>query len=515
MSDAQNDAVPATLWFHGSVAAAVDAANSNESILMVCLIQDATEGSESHRFESRFTDDEAMSKLLGLNLVALKLVKNSIDGLMFGQIFPVMVVPALYLIRNGLLVDFMNTTVDRSQMLERIERATEGYSQIPPPPPSLTATAPILTASVPMTNDFVEDTTGSSFALTHQATPHPGLATATAPPITTPPIAATASSSASVTSIPRSRTDQAQELKELMNERKLKREKEEREVHKGNGEQNTEPIVAAKQREKDRRSSSKTLTEAQKELADKQNKKLKDQIEKEKREEAEYKRRVKQSLEEDKARRKAERERTRTAATTAARNNPQSLQGVFKPDMIQAQNAGLAQARNDAASAHVYDTSRLSIRLFDGSSIRNTFKATDTLDHNQEENEGVYNIVQLIPPRTFTDESKMLRDLELCPSATLILKVLKLQKTATSSSAYGVTGDGAVPTLLNYGWSALSLAGKVASSAYSTVSYYNPLGNTASSSSGKGDGNDIAKDSASSKKKDSEISYNGNSTNLE
>lgn len=42
---------------------------------------------------------------------------------------------------------------------------------------------------------------------------------------------------------------------------------------------------------------------------------------------------------------------------------------------------------------------------------------------NQEGDETAYNIAEFIPSRTFTDESKMLRDLELCPSATLVLKV--------------------------------------------------------------------------------------------
>lgn len=136
---------------------------------------------------------------------------------------------------------------------------------------------------------------------------------------------------------------------------------------------------AAKQREIARRSSSKELTDAQRELAEKQNKKLKDKIEKEKREEAEYKKRVKQALEEDKARRKAEKERAQAAAAAAKAQSAPAPEEVLTPSDIRAQNAGLAQARNDAAPALAFDSSRLNIRLFDGSSIRNTFKATDTL----------------------------------------------------------------------------------------------------------------------------------------
>ncbi|KAF8977898.1 hypothetical protein BGZ46_007012 [Entomortierella lignicola] len=488
-------------WFEGSVAAAVEIANIKSSILLVCIVEDSVEGSESSLFERRFVEDRVVSELSGLNLVSLRLVRHSADGMMFSQIYPVMVVPALYLIRNGLLTDFMNSTVDVDQMLERIKKAVTGHFQIPPPPNTI----------VPGSIAPPVDTSGRSNITASSPTATPLLN----PEITLPSTSAISSSSATTSSTSGTMatssvidshhgSDRSQDLKELMKERKMKREKEEKQLYFDH--------KAEKQREIDRRTSTKALTEAQRELAEKQNKKLKDQIEKEKREEAEYKKRVKQALEEDKARRKAEKEAARAAAAVVSGSSTSSQ--ILTPTEIQSQNAGLTQARNDAAPALAYDFSRLNIRLFDGSSIRNTFKATDTLekvrewiDQNSEQSENAYNIVQLIPSRTFTDESKMLRDLELCPSATLVLK-----KIASASSAYGSSGDGAIPTLLSYGWSALSLAGKVASGAYSTASYYNPLSsnNTASNSGNESAaGASRTSSTASSKKKDSEVSYNG------
>ncbi|KAG0014684.1 hypothetical protein BGZ80_010307 [Entomortierella chlamydospora] len=449
------------IWFGGSVAAAVEMANTKGSVLLVCLIQDSTEGSESALFERRFAEERVASELSGLNLVSLRLVRDSADGLMFSQIFP-----ALYLIRNGLLADFMNSSVGVDLMLERIKKAVDGHFEIPPPP---NAQLPEVSSTPNHSNSTPSDITPIQSSNPDTAPQSTGAA---------PPATMATSSTSRTTANPSNANghpvpDRSQDLKELMKERKLKREKEERE--------------AVKQREIDRRSSSKVLTEAQRELAEKQSKKLKDQIEKEKRDEAEYRKKVKQALEEDKARRKAERETARAAAAAAAAvtsGGPVSGE-ILTPAEIRSQNAGLMQARNDAGPSLAYDSSRLNIRLFDGSSIRNTFKATDTLERvrewinqNLDESEYAYNIVQLIPPRTFTDESKLLRDLELCPSATLVLK-----KTPTASSAYGA-GDGAAPTLLSYGWSALSLAGKIASGAYSTVSYYNPLaGNNSAGSS--------------------------------
>ncbi|KAF9284416.1 hypothetical protein BGZ68_004690 [Mortierella alpina] len=505
MTSADAESAPC-IWHEGSVASAVDTANARGSLLLVCLVQDSTAGSESKLFEDRFAEPRTAAELSSLNIVPLKLVKDSADAIMFGQIFPIMVVPSLYLIRNGLLADFLNSAVDADQMLERIKKAAEGHFQIPPPPSQPSAALPT-TPTPPASVQSPETSTPTSPAVVSAEAPSPPTASAAGSSQRLEQQAAPSGTSSGSQST--SKADQAKALKDLMNERKLKREKEERE--------------AAKQREIARRSSSKELTDAQRELAEKQNKKLKDKIEKEKREEAEYKKRVKQALEEDKARRKAEKERAQAAAAATKAQSAPAPEEVLTPSDIRAQNAGLAQARNDAAPALAFDSSRLNIRLFDGSSIRNTFKATDTLqdvrnwiNENQEGDENAYNIVQLIPQRTFTDETKMLRDLELCPSATLVLK-----KTATSSSAYGAAGDGAVPALMSYGWSAISFAGKLASSAYSTAAYYNPLASSSTATS-SGSGSSAITRSAGggqadatgsyvsiSKKKDRETSYNG------
>ncbi|KAG0199414.1 hypothetical protein BGX28_007331 [Mortierella sp. GBA30] len=461
----EDTATPPSIWYGGSVATAVENANARGSLLLVCLVQ-----------------------------------------------VPIMVVPSLYLIRNGLLADFMNSAVDVDQMLERIRKAADGHFQIPPPPTS----AAIPMSPIPSTQQaspsssmasiistepsaVTSEAAGESSSQLASSTSNQGpTSTSPASELSRPVDQHTVSSVSSSASNTTPKADQAKALKELMNERKLKREKEEKEI--------------AKQREKDRRSSSKALSDAQRELNEKQNKKMKDQIEKEKREEAEYKKKVKQALEEDKARRKAEKEKTQAAAAALkTKSTILEPEQVLTPSDIRAQNSGLSQARNDAAPALAFETSRLNIRLFDGSSIRNTFKATDTLEQvrewineNQEEGEKAYNIVQLIPPRTFTDESKMLRDLELCPSATLVLK-----KTAAASSAYGGSDEGAVPTLMSYGWSAFNFAGKLASSAYSTAAYYNPLTSlSAGSASGSEDARRAA-EAGSSKKKDRETSYNG------
>ncbi|KAF9427776.1 hypothetical protein BGZ94_004158 [Podila epigama] len=514
-------------WYEGSVAEAVQTANTNGSLLLVCVVQDNALDSESGQFEARFRKPAVLDTLNKENLISLKLLKDSPDGLMFGQIFPILMVPALYLIRNGLMTDFMNNTVDEDQMLERIQKAVNGHSQIPPPPaailtpvatppvasPAPTPSPEILSPTVSTTTASATSTTviNSSSGISNNNDNNDNNNSSSSSSSSNSPQSSSSSSATTSagpsTSKQAPKVDKAEELKELMRQRKLWREKEERE--------------AAKKRELERRTSSKVLSNAQRELTEKQSKKLRDQIEKDKREEAEYKKRVKQALEEDKARRKAEREKAQAALaasqSSSSLNSPRDPQqypaehDLPSPQIVRAQNSGLLEARNDAAPALACETSRLNIRLFDGSSIRNTFKATDSLEqvrkwiNEAKGDENAYNIVQLIPSRTFTDETKMLRDLELCPSATLVLK-----KITSTSSAYGGAGGGAVPTLLGYGWSAVSLAGKLASSAISTVSYYAGGSGTGSGSEeNSGSSSEIRDDTAAAKKKDRETSYNG------
>lgn len=114
-------------------------------------------------------------------------------------IVPIMVVPALYLIRNGLLTDFMNSTVDESQMLERIQKAINGHSQIPPPPATISSptVAPPLT---PQPSTSTPPSVISSPASPAEAVPTPTVTTHVVEPVS--PAAPSSSSVSSTPSTP-------------------------------------------------------------------------------------------------------------------------------------------------------------------------------------------------------------------------------------------------------------------------------------------------------------------------
>lgn len=86
----------------------------------------------------------------------------------------------------------------------------------------------------------------------------------------------------------------------------------------------------------------------------------------------------------------------------------------------------------------------LSIRLFDGRALKHRFSSSDTLqqvrewvDTNRTDGDQPYTFFQTIPKKTFGagEEQYTLRQLELTPSSTLILKPIANYSTAYSASA--------------------------------------------------------------------------------
>ncbi|KAJ1553577.1 hypothetical protein HK405_007518, partial [Cladochytrium tenue] len=93
-----------------------------------------------------------------------------------------------------------------------------------------------------------------------------------------------------------------------------------------------------------------------------------------------------------------------------------------------------------------YDSSALSIRLFDGSTLRNRFKAEETLKDvrkyiNNEAKVSSFDIFLLYPRTLLTDEAKTLKELDLVPSASLVLRPSSaVAKAYKSRPTTGIAG---------------------------------------------------------------------------
>jgi len=169
-----------------------------------------------------------------------------------------------------------------------------------------------------------------------------------------------------------------------------------------------------KEREKNRREQGKMLMDSKMEREDAERKKMMEERKREQAAAEEHKRVIKAQIEADKAERRARQERAQQATQTSSPSD-----------------AGGSSSSSAITSSGVFsDRVGLSIRLLDGSTIKETFNSGDTLasvrNFIQQHLEGVsaFAIARLLPTHVFTseEEQQTLQQLGLLPSASLVIK---------------------------------------------------------------------------------------------
>ncbi|RCH88797.1 UBX domain-containing protein 4 [Rhizopus stolonifer] len=313
--------------------------------------------------------EEKVIKTIKEDTIALAMQKDSENAKMFGQYYPIQAVPILYFIRQGTIRDFGIETITSQEIIDKIN-----------------ATNTIQTSSVPLTE----------------------TSTTSAPPPQQAPTQVSTEPSSTV-SEEQAEAKKAEMQKQLEKIRKERAEREQRE---------------AKEREIKRRQESKAMQEAQQSQTDKQNKVYFDKIKKERQEDEAHRKRVREQIARDRAEKIAQRtaEKQRLQAREIASSN----------------NSG-----GNINNVNNHEFSNLSIRQLDGSNIRHQFKATDTMStvrewiqQNRTDDTGKpYKLSSQFPTRLFTesDDNTSLTNLNLCPSATMIMKPLKTSPSSSSS----------------------------------------------------------------------------------
>jgi len=200
---------------------------------------------------------------------------------------------------------------------------------------------------------------------------------------------------------PLTEEEKAEQLKKLQERLKAKRaEKEEQEKKE------------AIQREKARRTQGKEMVDAKAKYDEMQMKKIADQRRREKEEDRLAKQKIRDEIEKDKRDRAAKFAKQSTAASPAA--------------------AAAAPAAAPAAAAPKkdYDTCRLQIRLTNGQALTHSFGSKEELaavrlyiEMNRTDGHGPFNLMTSFPRKVFTEQDmeKPLFDLGLVPSAVLIV----------------------------------------------------------------------------------------------
>ncbi|KAI8370614.1 uncharacterized protein BYT42DRAFT_617151 [Radiomyces spectabilis] len=380
-----------TAWFSGPIAEAVTVVNT-KNLPLVVYIHDDTDASTSM---TQCLADAAVVEALASKTVALRFHKDSDNATLFGQLYPVTLVPIIYFIQQGTIKDFGTHTISPLEVVTKINNL---HSAMPVEQSSSSSTAtaePSMRAAEPFTQVS-------------------GLSPASTTAAAEPTRSSVDPSPASLSS-PESNIDNKRNLQEYKDKARKQREESEKQ---------REYEQELKRREQGKQQQQ--FAESWKERQDKQ---YFENIKQEKKQEEEYRKKIREQIAKDKA------ERAQTRQQTTPSNQP-SVTTQDKPR---------------ASSSHRrYDESHLSVRQLDG---------------NRTDGDQPYKLIAQFPTRHFsiTDEQRTLRELGLCPSATIIMKAIK-----NISTAYGgaeSSGNG----LLGYIYSAGGLLYNAVSTVGSTV----------------------------------------------
>ncbi|KAL1929004.1 hypothetical protein VTP01DRAFT_2063 [Rhizomucor pusillus] len=406
-----------SVWFDGPVAEAISLVNARNCLFIAYIYDD----SDKCQTLSKTLENEKVRSALKSTTVALRMHTSSDNAKMFQQVYPTYHVPILYIMKQGTIKDFVVHDATPETIVEKIEALNSSTGEehnvtnpTPPPPTSSSSSQPISQPSSSTT-----------------------LASASAG-LTSEPPTTTASTSAVL------QDDEAakkEKLKKQMEQARQKREEQEKQQ--------------VKERELKRRQEGKEMQKTREELENRQNKLYFEKLKKEKKEEEEHRKRIREQIARDRAEQLAARQ---AEQKRRERNN----------SVLSSERGG---KRSSSASSH--DFSNLSIRQLDGSTMRNQFDATATLgnvkewvDQNRTDGDQPYKLLAQFPTRQFSimDEQRTLRELELCPSATLIMKSIKNVSDAYAGSRSSSGG------WMDYVYSAGGLAYGALSAVGSTAS---------------------------------------------
>lgn len=383
------------IWFDGPIAEAISLVAEKQCVFLVYIHDE----SEKTNTLNDTLKDEQVTKAIRESTVAVAMERNSENAALFGQYYPIQTVPILYFIKQGTIRDFGIETLTSQEIIDKIN-AVNQISVVPAPQPA-SAPAPVAPATpVPAPQPSTNDTTHT---------------------------VDTASTSNTDT------TRKAEQNDEI-NAKKAEMQKQLEQMRKERAEREKQE---AKDREIKRRQEAKMLQEAQQSRVDKENKIYFEKIKKERQEDEAHRRKVREQIARDRAEKIAQRNAEKQRQNSTA-----------SPTTLSTEEGATSSSSLNNSSHHAY--SNLNIRQLDGSNIRHQFEATSTLsevrhwiqENRTEDVKKPYKLSSQFPTRLFTDadDDTALKDLNLCPSATIIMKPLKAGSSSARSVISGNNG---------------------------------------------------------------------------
>ncbi|EOO01613.1 putative ubx domain-containing protein [Phaeoacremonium minimum UCRPA7] len=379
------------MFFTGTLQEGISTA-VQQGKLVVCFVTDNNE--ESQKWENEYLKEDAVSSALAKEGVTLRLEAGSQEASYLAAIFPLPKTPTLVIIKNGELKEYIAAGVSREDFMARVSKVLQITQEIPAASAASTsAQTPAAQAPPADVSDVGESSSGVEGTDTPTSIAEEQQAEAER-------VARLAAQQRNLALEGERRRQAAEKARKEADEAERQR--------KAKGKQ---PAIETDEGESKKKQPSDAVNKASQHYMDKQ------------RQVREERQRVLKMIEDDKAARKA-RELERRAERDADRAAMGSLhEGV--------QTAAPASSLRPGRKS---DRCSLQVRLFDGSTIRTQMPANNSLrgdvrkwvDETRQDGRDPYTfkvVLTPLPNRAIdaTEEEKSLEDLDLTPSATLIL----------------------------------------------------------------------------------------------
>ncbi|KAJ6665434.1 hypothetical protein lerEdw1_003274 [Lerista edwardsae] len=390
-------------WFPGTIPAAIAAAKQRSAVFVVFVAGD----DEQSTHMAASWEDEKVTEAATDGFVAIKVDTQSEACQQFSQIYPVVCIPSSFFIGDsGIPLEVIAGSVSADELITRIQKVKQMHV---------------------LKNEALEKSASCSSSL-HNLTEH-SPSQASQPFEAQLHVASAADTGLVQTNeeIDRRMDPEVTEDLAAKVERMTKKLEERREEKKKEEEQKEI------KKEIERRKSGKEMLDYRRKQEEELTKRILEERNREKAEERAARERIRQQIALDRAERAARFARSKEEADAA------------KAAALQAKQAEM-EARREASQRERSATARIQFRLPDGSSFTNSFPSDSPLEEARRfaaqtvgNTYGNFSLATMFPRREFTKEDygKTLLDLELAPSASVVLLPAGRPATAVVQSSSG------------------------------------------------------------------------------
>lgn len=419
------------MFFTGTLQEGISTA-LQKSKLVACFVTDGQE--ESTTWETQYLTDERIAPALAKEAVVLRLAAGSEEAGYLAAIFPLPKIPALVVIRNGTLKEYVAAGAGKDEFVTRVAGAVAGGAQpelqaqgggestvanAPPVVQSEASAPPVAAVQQPPAASSTATTTTNETSGQEATTIAPGTA-----------------SPEHVSNEGERRRQAARKERERIERERAQRRKEKGKMPAADGGGGGGGDEKGGQEDPSKAKHNESVKKASQQLAEKQ------------RQAREERARVLKRIADDKAERKAREER-RKAEREAGRSAALSEFAAASQQQQQQQDTAAAPS---SALQRRHDQCALQVRLFDGSTIRTRLPAKATVAHDvrawvdeaRTDGKDPYTFKVILTPRPnraidhAAEEDQTLQELGLTPSATLVLTPVDRYATAYTNVNAGL-----------------------------------------------------------------------------